>query len=210
MNKTEADLYKYVGKCLEEHNLDYTKDGDYFNVNTRFGKWTIRPEHTNRNKLVTIYTRFENAESIDKTIFREFSYNGFSGKLNFHYLNKDKEFLLMDFNYLCDIVTKKMTFEDFLNKLSDGNTFEDICDEYGHATCMVECIGNEVYFDDDLVGFLEEVLGAYIKEFRHGYATIETTGGKYYEIPYEKRQNRFDELEKEIILFFNSNEIKNI
>ena len=27
MNKTEADLYKYVGKCLEEHNLNYTKDG---------------------------------------------------------------------------------------------------------------------------------------------------------------------------------------
>ena len=25
MNKTEADLYKYVGKCLEEHNLNYTK-----------------------------------------------------------------------------------------------------------------------------------------------------------------------------------------
>ena len=104
MNKTEADLYKYVGKCLEEHNLDYTRDGDYFNVNTRFGKWKVKPEHTSRSKLATIFTRFENPESIDKTVFREFSYNSFSGKLNFHYFNKDKEFLLRDFDYLCDIV----------------------------------------------------------------------------------------------------------
>lgn len=39
MNKTEADLYKYVEKCLKEHNLDYTKDGDYFNVNTRHNSY---------------------------------------------------------------------------------------------------------------------------------------------------------------------------
>lgn len=126
------------------------------------------------------------------------------------YLRNDNGYTYGNIDEFSFSEEKKMTFEDFLNKLSDGNTFEDICDEYGHTTCMVECIGNEVYFDDDLVGFLEEILGAYIKEFRHGNATIETTDGKYYEIPYEKRQNRFDELEKEIILFFNSNEIKNI
>ena len=107
MNKTESDLYKYVEKCLEEHKLDYTKDGDYFNVNTRFGKWRVKPEHESRSKLVTIFTRFENPESIDKTVFREFSYNSFSGKLNFHYFNKAKEFLLRDFSYLCDIVATK-------------------------------------------------------------------------------------------------------
>lgn len=107
MNKTESDLYRHVEKCLEEHNLDYIKDGDYFNVNTRFGKWRIRPEHTNRDKLVTIFTRFDSPENIDKTLFRGFSYNSFSGKLNFHYFNKDKELMLRDFDDLCGIIALK-------------------------------------------------------------------------------------------------------
>ncbi len=107
MNKTEAGLYKHVKKCLEEHNLDYIKDGDYFNVNTRFGRWRIRPEHENRSKLVTIFTRFDSPENIDKTVFKGFPYNPFCGKLNFHYFNKDKEFMLRDFDYLCKIIASK-------------------------------------------------------------------------------------------------------
>lgn len=104
MNKTESELYKYVEKCLKELNFNYIKEGKYFIVDTRFGKWRIRPEHESRSKLVTIFTRFDNPEIIDKKIFREFTYNDFSGKLNFHYFNKDKEFLLRDFSYLCDVI----------------------------------------------------------------------------------------------------------
>lgn len=104
MNKVEANLYKSVGKCLKKHNLNYIENKGYFFVDTRFGKWRIRPEHTNRSKLVTIFTRFDEPENIDKNIFKRFSYNDFSGKLNFHYWNKDKESMLRDFDMLCGIV----------------------------------------------------------------------------------------------------------
>lgn len=105
MNKMEKDLYNHVEKCLNEYKFSYKKDGEYFYVNTKFGLWKIRPEHENRSKLVTIFTRFDNPEYINKEIFKNFRYNHFSGKLNFHYFNKDKDIMLEDFNYLCDIIS---------------------------------------------------------------------------------------------------------
>lgn len=105
MNKTEKYLYEYVEKCLKKHKFNYEKNKEYFYVNTKFGLWRICPEHENRSKLVTIFTRFDNPEYINKEIFENFRYNHFSGKLNFHYFNKDKDIMLEKFNYLCDIIS---------------------------------------------------------------------------------------------------------
>lgn len=107
-----------------------------------------------------------------------------------------------------------MNFEKLLNELSNGNTFEGIaikwykdeCDE----PCMVECIENEVYEDQDLYDFLTSI-GAEIEDFGVGYAVISTEQGKYYEIPYELRENRFgDDLPNETILFFDRNRIYDV
>ena len=108
MNKIEAGLYKHVRKCLMDYNLNYIEDNGYFIVNTRFGKWRVRPEHMDRSKLVTIFTRFDEPENINRNIFKRFSYNNFSGKLNFHYWNKDKGNMLKDFDMLCGIVAARV------------------------------------------------------------------------------------------------------
>lgn len=100
-----------------------------------------------------------------------------------------------------------MTFELLLNKLN-SKSFEEICKEQKHN--LVECINNEVYFDTDLEDFFKEV-GATIEDFGVGYAVISTTNNKFYEVPYEEIENRFDsDLEDEIILTFELDKVYDI
>ena len=110
-NKMEIELYKKVEKALKEFNLKYEMKDDYFYVYTKFGWWRIRPEHENRSKIVTIFTRFEKPEIINKDIFKQFDYNSFSGKLNFHRLTKYRKNMLVAFNNLCGIVSANMICE---------------------------------------------------------------------------------------------------
>lgn len=93
-----------------------------------------------------------------------------------------------------------MTFEILLTELEKGKTFEDIMKEQGEE--LVECVRNEVYEDDDLYNFMVSI-GAEIEDFGVDYAVISTNNGKYYEVPYECRENRFgDDLPDETILIF--------
>lgn len=107
-----------------------------------------------------------------------------------------------------------MNFEKLLNKLRNGDTFEDIAikwykDKYCEP-CMVKCVENEVYEDEDLYDFLTSI-GVDIEDFGVGYAVISTDQGKYYEIPYELRENRFgDDLPDETIIFFEINRIYDV
>lgn len=104
-----------------------------------------------------------------------------------------------------------MTFEELLNKLSNL-TFEEIVTEYNDQLyegdgIPVECIENEVYDDQDLYDFLEE-LGAEIINYGVNYVLIKTNDEKYFEVPSEDRENRFDdELPDETILFFDIDKI---
>ena len=98
-----------------------------------------------------------------------------------------------------------MNFKELLEKLNNDETMEDIC-----KGTDVECVNNYVYDDDDLYDFLKD-LGAEIKDFSSGYALISTNDGKYYEIPYEDKPNRFgDDLPDETMLIFNKNRIYDV
>lgn len=97
-----------------------------------------------------------------------------------------------------------MTFELLLDELK-SKSFEKICEEQDYS--LVECIDNKAYYDTDLEGFLERI-GAKIEDFGVGYAVISTTNNKFYEVPYEEIENRFDkESDDETILTFEANKI---
>ncbi len=107
-----------------------------------------------------------------------------------------------------------MNFENLLDKLKHF-TFEEIITEYNIQLYKgygipVECIDNVVYEDEDLYEFLEEI-GAEIYGYGMGYVIITTNEGKYYELPYAERENRFDdELPNETVLFFDVNKIYDV
>lgn len=107
-NKMEMELYKKVEKILNEFGFRYEMKDDYFYINTKFGWWRIRPEHKNKSKLVTIFTRFEKPEKVDKEIFNQFDYNEFSGKLNFHRFTKYRKNMYEAFYKLCNVVAANM------------------------------------------------------------------------------------------------------
>lgn len=110
-----------------------------------------------------------------------------------------------------------MKFTGLLKKL-EIKTFQEIIEEYNEEVekkneeISVECIGNEVYEDEDLYDFLEK-FNAEIKEYNisrinNGHKigkVIIFSEGINYKIPYEDRENRFgDDLPDETILFFDS------
>ena len=106
-----------------------------------------------------------------------------------------------------------MTFENLLEQLR-SNTFEEIIEEYKKErekdSVLVECIENQVYDDEDLYKFLEE-LGAELIDYNDGYALIKTNNDKYYEIPYKNFENRFgSDLPNETILFFDVDRIYDV
>jgi len=108
---------------------------------------------------------------------------------------------------------KIITFENLINQLHK-QTFEDIIEEYKKGreedSVLVECIENQVYDDEDLYEFLEE-LGAEVIDYKCGYALIKTDKDKYYEVPYEAFENRFgNDLPNETILFFNADRIYDV
>ena len=98
-----------------------------------------------------------------------------------------------------------MSFEELLAELKNGKNMEQLTEGFD-----VECIENEVYEDEDLYTFLA-FIGAEIEDFGVGYAEISTSSGKVYEVPYENRQNRFDDdLPDETILFFDHERIYDV
>lgn len=107
MNAVEKKIYNKVENLLKIYGIPYEKVKSYtegFIAHTKYGDWNITPNHLDRSKLVTIFTRFDEVESIDKDDFKNFHYNSFSGKLNFHYFNKDIKCMFSDFEHLCSIV----------------------------------------------------------------------------------------------------------
>lgn len=107
MNTVEKKIYNKVEKFLKTYQIPYDKVKSYtdgFIAHTKYGDWNITPNHQNREKLITIFTRFDDVENIDKEVFKGFHYNEFSGKLNFHYFNEDMKNMLSDFERLCSIV----------------------------------------------------------------------------------------------------------
>ncbi|WP_288681575.1 hypothetical protein [uncultured Eubacterium sp.] len=106
-----------------------------------------------------------------------------------------------------------MKFEQLIKKL-DRFTFEEIAkkynDLYGTEELAVECCNNVVYDDDDLYEFLKE-LGAEIENYGESYAVIVTDNGKYFEVPYEERENRSgNDLPDETVLFFEADKIYDV
>lgn len=100
-----------------------------------------------------------------------------------------------------------MQFEDLLEELESGRTFEEVCKEQNNE---VECIGNMAYDDDNLYEFFQK-LGVSSTDFGVGYALIYTSNGKVYELPYEERANRFDSnLPDETVLFFDNDNIYDV
>lgn len=107
-----------------------------------------------------------------------------------------------------------MNFELLLDELRNGKTFEEVAirfyKEKYDEPCMVECIENEVYEDEDLYDFMVSI-GAEIEDFGIGYAVISTNKGKFYEVPYELFENRFgDDLPDETILYFEIDRIYDV
>lgn len=106
-----------------------------------------------------------------------------------------------------------MIFENLLEQLRN-NTFEEIIEEYKKGkdenSVLVECTENQVYNDEDLYEFLEEI-GAEVIDYNCGYALIKTDKDKYYEVPYADFKNRFgDDLPNETMLFFDINKIYDV
>ena len=106
-----------------------------------------------------------------------------------------------------------MTFENLLEQLKN-NTFEEVIEEYKkdreEDSVLVECIKEQVYDDEDLYEFLEDI-GAELIDYNDGYALIKTNGNKYYEVPCKDFKNRFgDDLPDETILFFDINRIYDV
>ena len=112
--------------------------------------------------------------------------------------------------------TKNNTYEIFENFLEQlrSHTFEEILEEdkkgKDENSVLVECTENQVYNDEDLYEFLEE-LGAEVIDYNCGYALIKTDKDKYYEVPYTDFENRFgDDLPNETMLFFDINRIYDV
>lgn len=98
-----------------------------------------------------------------------------------------------------------MNFEELIKRLSNGETMEQIT-----KGSNVECVGNEVYEDNDLHEFLNSI-GAEIEEFGTGFAVLNTDNNKIYELPYTNRVNRFGyDLPEETILFFDCKRIYDV
>lgn len=98
-------------------------------------------------------------------------------------------------------------FKDLTERLYK-QTLEEILEEY-RAT-SVECSKNQVYEDEDLYTFLNE-LGAEIVDRGVGYILIQTNEEKYYEVPYKEFKNRFDDdLPDETIIFFEPDRIYDV
>lgn len=101
-----------------------------------------------------------------------------------------------------------MTFELLVEQIENGKTFEQICKEQGYED--VECIGNQVYDDDDLYEFLNS-LGARIEDFNDGYAQIMTNNSSVYEVLYKEIENRHgNDLPDETLLFFEPDKIYDV
>lgn len=101
-----------------------------------------------------------------------------------------------------------MTFNLLQDKLREGFTLEGICKQLGFN--LVECDGNEVYYDSNCEEFFEAI-GVSVEDFGVGYAVLSTKAGKVYEIPYDERENRNgSDLENELILIVNHNEIYDV
>lgn len=97
-------------------------------------------------------------------------------------------------------------FNDLLEGLHNGKTFEEICSNEN-----VERVGNIVYEDNDLYDYLATI-GVGIEDFGVGFAILnDITNEKYYEVPYEVRENRFrNDLPDETVLFFDWNRIYDV
>lgn len=113
-----------------------------------------------------------------------------------------------------DTEENKMNFEQLLEELRKGKTFEEIAEEFYeqqyNCCCNVECIANIVYEDEDLNEFLDE-LGARIEGYGDNYVLVKTENDYYYEIPYEENTNRHDsDLPNETIIFFDINRIYDV
>ena len=107
-----------------------------------------------------------------------------------------------------------MKFITLLEELKKGKLFETLCQKYSEDTYReptnVECIGNMAYEDEDLYEFLE-CLGAVIEDSGVGFVVISTDSGRYYEVPYEDRPNRFDnDYPDETVLFFDIDRIYDV
>lgn len=90
-----------------------------------------------------------------------------------------------------------MMFNLLQNKLREGFTLEEICKQLGFN--LVECDGNEVYYDSDCEEFFEAI-GVSVEDFGVGYVVLSTSNGEVYELPYEEVPNRFDsDLDNELI-----------
>lgn len=88
------------------------------------------------------------------------------------------------------------------------STFEGIAVKYYqkkyNVHCEVECDEDEVYDDQDLTEFLDE-LGAEITEYNGDHVIIKTKEGEIYKVSSEDRENRFDsELPDETVLHFDT------
>lgn len=98
-----------------------------------------------------------------------------------------------------------MSFDEFLLHLGNGKTVEQITNR-----TMVECCGNEVYEDNDLYEFMCS-MGAEIEDFGVEFVLISTNDEKYYEVPYEIRDNRFDkDCGNETVIIFDYNRIYDV
>lgn len=98
-------------------------------------------------------------------------------------------------------------FEDLEERLYK-QTLEEILEEY--KVTSVECSENQVYEDEDLYTFLNE-LGAEIVDRGVGYILIQTKDEKYYEVPYEEFKNRYDnDLPDETVIFFEPDKIYDV
>ena len=107
-----------------------------------------------------------------------------------------------------DWINEPINFENLREKLNSGKTLEEILKNYPYH--LVECDGNEVYYDADFEEFLEDIC-AKVDYFGVGYVVISTENANFYELPFEERENRFDRsLEDELVLCFEANKIDDI
>lgn len=97
-------------------------------------------------------------------------------------------------------------FSNLLDELKDGKTFSELC-----SNEMVECAGNEAYYDDDLIEYMAS-MGVGIEAFNNNYVTLyNVLNQRYYKIPYQDVENRFDiECGNETIIFFEYDKIKEV
>lgn len=106
-----------------------------------------------------------------------------------------------------------MKFEKFLNNLRE-KTFEEVVKDITNIVdvtdVQVECNKNEVYVNNNLHRFLEN-LNAKIADYGAGYALIVSDNEKYYELPYREIENRINsDLPNETVLIFDINKIYDV